>query len=383
MSVSGIMSVLTFLLVGATLWLVPSLSRRDQFFGVTVPPAFRATPVARGILWRYRSWVAAQCVLAWIAFVEVAPAALAPASGAPASGAPAAGAFAPGALAADLRAWSWLAFLWPLLATLPALLWARRAVLPYAAPPATVARVRLASLRERPRPLPGGLSAWIGPPVVLALAAAYLALRWSAIPPRFAIHWGLDGAANGWADRSLGGVFESLAVGLAGYLTLLFTVWQIGRQARGSEAMRVYTGRALLTAAYLLAFTFAGLSITLPFRAAGAGPGMVPNVILALVALFVVGLIVLGRRLRDTPLPSAAAAPDAKASLDAKASSDPSSADRRWLAGILYFNREDPAVFVEKRLGLGYTVNFARPSAWLYLGLVLLVPLVLLLTGLH
>jgi uncharacterized membrane protein len=50
--------------------------------------------------------------------------------------------------------------------------------------------------------------------------------------------------------------------------------------------------------------------------------------------------------------------------------------DRYWKAGIFYVNPGDPAVFVEKRFGIGYTVNFGRPAAWVILGAVLLIPLV-------
>ena len=31
--------------------------------------------------------------------------------------------------------------------------------------------------------------------------------------------------------------------------------------------------------------------------------------------------------------------------------------NRYWPLGLFYFNREDPSVFVEKRFGIGYTVN--------------------------
>ena len=38
--------------------------------------------------------------------------------------------------------------------------------------------------------------------------------------------------------------------------------------------------------------------------------------------------------------------------------------DRFWKLGVFYFNRNDPSVMVERRFGIGYTVNFARPVAW-------------------
>ncbi|MBC1501782.1 DUF1648 domain-containing protein [Listeria weihenstephanensis] len=39
--------------------------------------------------------------------------------------------------------------------------------------------------------------------------------------------------------------------------------------------------------------------------------------------------------------------------------------DANWKLGVFYFNRQDPAVFVEKRFGVGWTINMARPAAWL------------------
>jgi uncharacterized membrane protein len=41
--------------------------------------------------------------------------------------------------------------------------------------------------------------------------------------------------------------------------------------------------------------------------------------------------------------------------------------DRYWKLGMFYVNRNDPSLFVEKRFGIGYTVNFARPGAWVFI----------------
>jgi Family of unknown function (DUF5808) len=38
--------------------------------------------------------------------------------------------------------------------------------------------------------------------------------------------------------------------------------------------------------------------------------------------------------------------------------------DRCWKAGIFYVNPADPALFVEKRHGIGYTLNFGNPWSW-------------------
>lgn len=42
--------------------------------------------------------------------------------------------------------------------------------------------------------------------------------------------------------------------------------------------------------------------------------------------------------------------------------------DKYWKLGQFYYNPDDPAVFVEKRFGIGFTNNFARPLTWVFLG---------------
>jgi uncharacterized membrane protein len=41
--------------------------------------------------------------------------------------------------------------------------------------------------------------------------------------------------------------------------------------------------------------------------------------------------------------------------------------DRYWYGGFFYSNPDDPALFVEKRYGLGWTLNFGHPQAKLVL----------------
>lgn len=51
--------------------------------------------------------------------------------------------------------------------------------------------------------------------------------------------------------------------------------------------------------------------------------------------------------------------------------------DRFYKWKIFYYNPDDRRLLVEKRLGIGYTFNFARPASWLIMALVL-APLLLL-----
>lgn len=49
--------------------------------------------------------------------------------------------------------------------------------------------------------------------------------------------------------------------------------------------------------------------------------------------------------------------------------------DKYWKAGIFYVNKEDPSVLVEKRFGVGWTLNFGNPKSCIYL----LLPIVLVM----
>jgi uncharacterized membrane protein len=47
--------------------------------------------------------------------------------------------------------------------------------------------------------------------------------------------------------------------------------------------------------------------------------------------------------------------------------------DSTWKLGLFYYNPDDPAVFIEKRLGIGYTINFG--NRWTWVVLLVLAPL--------
>ncbi|MDL4840205.1 DUF1648 domain-containing protein [Aquibacillus rhizosphaerae] len=49
--------------------------------------------------------------------------------------------------------------------------------------------------------------------------------------------------------------------------------------------------------------------------------------------------------------------------------------DNYWKGGLFYFNRKDPSIFVEKRFGIGWTLNFANPIGYF----VMIVPIILIL----
>lgn len=55
--------------------------------------------------------------------------------------------------------------------------------------------------------------------------------------------------------------------------------------------------------------------------------------------------------------------------------------DVYWKYGLFYFNRNDPSVFVEKRFGIGWSINFANPIGWLVISGILLLTLIIIITA--
>ncbi|KKB39137.1 DUF1648 domain-containing protein [Bacillus thermotolerans] len=55
--------------------------------------------------------------------------------------------------------------------------------------------------------------------------------------------------------------------------------------------------------------------------------------------------------------------------------------DQYWKLGQFYFNKNDPAIFIEKRFGIGWTNNWAHPLSWVFIvvvvGLAIGLPILL------
>jgi len=51
----------------------------------------------------------------------------------------------------------------------------------------------------------------------------------------------------------------------------------------------------------------------------------------------------------------------------------PDANPNHWRLGIFYFNSQDRRLFVPKRRGFGWTLNFANIWAWLLVGLIIFV----------
>jgi uncharacterized membrane protein len=202
------------------------------------------------------------------------------------------------------------------------------------------------------------LSAWDGLAMagLLALAAWYEHLR-PLLPDPVPVHFDALGRANGWAPKGqlpwvLFGVPLLMWVVLLGVEAASLLVPRPGR-APGFPARPL---RGLLAFGLCLLM---GACAAVPLY----GPGALFAGLGALALCAVTGVVLL---VRD----SLRALAGFRAQTGGPARPlDPG----HYRCGLFYVNPEDPRVWVEKRAGYGWTLNFARPAAFLVL-LLLLAP---------
>ena len=322
-------------LIALLLHWLPLWRRQSLWFGVTVSPGFSETVEGRRALMRYRLWgwtlsvVAVACLLAG---AEWHVPALFP-----------------------------IALFGQIVGASVSFAIVRLRILPFAVAPSGV---RLADMSAAPEGLPGGLAAVLIPLGMLAATAAYLCVRWDSLAERFPNHWSIDGTPNGWAMRTWQGVFGPLVICAALSIFMLvmaeIIIHATPRECgTGTEAWTVRFRRATLRLLVVGVWSISAMMcvISLLPLFGGARPpawtiAILPFIVIATMLPFVIQLVRLTR--------------------DSSSGSD-GTPDRCWKLGQIYYNPDDPAIMVEKRFGLGYTLNFGHRGVVLVLGAAILV----------
>lgn len=324
-----ILFVGAIVLMTGLLHMVPAFTRPDLFFAVTVAPEFRGTTDARRILRRYRAIVWSSALVA-IALELVTGVALA-------------------------------AVLVLLAGFTGALVISHGRALAYAAPPSPLIEVDLAAPRES---LPGGPIIAVLPMLFLAGLCWWAALHWDRLPQRFPVHWGLRGADR-WVTTTPAAVFGFFAVQASVCLLLIAIAWGLLHRSRrittsgaGAAAERHFRRRVLQLLIAMEYFMAVPAWFSL-FHPADAVVQVWALALAAVIIAFVVSLVRGGQGgSRGTVTARTAPAGDR-------------TPDACWKWGLIYINPADPSILIEKRFGIGYTLNLGNRWTWVVLALVL------------
>ena len=317
--------ILQPVMVGIIFQFLPLLTRRGIFFSATVDPDFPRSPAGRRILSSFRLQAALWTVLACLLALALPTTHF---------------------VIALLVPWVLL-----IAASLVSYYLKFREV--HAHYGTRAPEVRSASLS--PAEANEGFHAWISLPpfIALAIVGSYLRLHWNQLPEHYPIHFGARGEANLWANRDWMSVYGPLLVAAGLNFLVAGSAWILSRMSR-KTVMRYVTVRSLQLLLYPLTFTLTIVSL-LPLW--HSPRWLVPVVMLGSAT----GLIFWGYRKLTSPLA-------------ADTSPEPRS-DNYWKAGMFYYNPDDPAIFVSKRVGIGYTLNFASRWTWVIMVVLLVLPL--------
>jgi uncharacterized membrane protein len=190
---------------------------------------------------------------------------------------------------------------------------------------------------------------------ILLLTATYLRANWDSIPARWVIHWGPRGEPNGWATRTMPGVFGLLALATV-LIVVNEAVVSIRRGSAVAEPLRAATVDFMRIAMFGVTVTMAVLSVDLPL-----GPPMpLPALLLLSLAPVVVAIAAGGTRLATTLRETRESGRGAK---------------RDGYHALYYASASDRRLWVPKLNGMGWTINFSHPLAWPVFVLVLALPI--------
>ncbi|MEK3732114.1 DUF5808 domain-containing protein [Paenibacillus sp. FSL M8-0334] len=211
---------------------------------------------------------------------------------------------------------------------------------------------------------------------IAGISAVWTLTYYDRIPDTLAMKFDFAGNVTQTAAKSYLNVFLPNILQVIMILVFLMINWSIGNSKQQLDPNRPEQSKArntIFRRRWSLFSIMSGLLIVLLFSCIQVNmvlqldPNLLTVVSLIIPVVIVVAALGLtittgqgGSRIGRTP--------------DASPSTYHPNDDRHWKLGLFYFNRQDPSLFVEKRMGVGWTINHAHPLGWL----ILLAPIVLI-----
>ncbi|WP_270301869.1 DUF5808 domain-containing protein, partial [Terrisporobacter petrolearius] len=210
--------------------------------------------------------------------------------------------------------------------------------------------------------------------IILSLVSfVYVLLSYKNMPDTIITHWGAYGKPNGYSKKNILNVFFTSFIDIS--MVLLFAVIGIGSVAGNTyidnKNLEVNRKKAVK---YLNGIGYSFLTLTLSIQSITStipifmvqekdmpmwltiGSCIIPIFIVVPVIYFYLMLSSIKPKIRNMYTIE--------------------NDDEKWIYGFIYYNKEDPKLMVEKRLGMGWSINMAHT-----LGKVITIILVLITVG--
>lgn len=213
---------------------------------------------------------------------------------------------------------------------------------------------------------------------VIFATAAFTVAVFDSLPGKLPMHWNINGEIDRWADKSYSSLMFVPMTQTFILIVFLFVYWIIGKAKQQVDAAdpeksleqnRIfrYTWSVftiIASFAVILLFVVMDLSIL----------GYIKNQTLITTIPFIVGGGIIISSIILSITVGQGGSRLSKCIAGKSGASVSRDDDKYWKLGMFYYNPDDPALFVEKRFGIGWTSNFARPASWaIIIGFILFV----------
>ncbi|QNF30020.1 DUF1648 domain-containing protein [Metabacillus elymi] len=232
------------------------------------------------------------------------------------------------------------------------------------------------SVRSQDEMLPWSI--YLLPIIITFGVIGYTVLQYDLLPQQIPTHWGIDGEADAFTEKTpVSAILMPLTLLM---MQLMFLGIHVGTKKSGIKlsatstsasrmrqlTLRKYSSWLMLLVSFLLTVMFSFFQLQTIHPELFAGATMLATPIIFLIVVLV-GTITFAIKVGRSDKHNVVDTEENIADFDD---------DSDWKGGLIYFNRQDPSIFVEKRFGVGWSLNFGNPIGYFIILLPLLAILV-------
>ncbi len=244
-----------------------------------------------------------------------------------------------------------------------------------------VKQIRVADLQSHSKDAMLPSFMYVLPMLVTAGLILYTASQYSLLPDMIPMHWGPNGQPDAFSPKTPFSSISSLLILVviqAMMLGINSAIKQSGIKLNSNKkkssqlqqlAFRKYSSWLLLMMTILLTILFGFLQLT-TIHEGFQNAAMMLAVPLGFLLLILLITAIFAFKVGQSGTRIAVSVEDEEV---VGVTEDDN--DVHWKLGVFYVNKQDPSIFVEKRFGVGWSINFGNPIGYL----ILFLPIVLLL----
>lgn len=208
-------------------------------------------------------------------------------------------------------------------------------------------------------------------PILLTLGLSVLTLtQYTQIPDSIPTHWGANGQPDSFTEKSYLSVLSHLLLLLV-MQSMFVAIHEFTRKSgikisasnkSGSKTrqllMRKYNSWFLAIISLVITVLLSFLQLSIIY------PGIFAETLMLLFPLAFLAVVLIGTLVYAIKVGKLNVQLEALTKADVTKEVSDFDSDYHWKGGLFYFNKNDPSLFVEKRFGIGWSINFAQPLGY-------------------